>query len=156
MESNIGVDINSLTTVDEGIRFVVLKLMGYDLIACEISWELRDMIARDLVPPKKLQMSKKLLSRMLASDETKSFVWRAMECSPNIQCSSHCRKNGLPLLSVLRRQGLQRKLTALRPSMVALVPVAGTAPLGPQTSKGCCLLARAYSGGRSVMWSECR
>lgn len=51
----------------------------------------------------------------------------------------------------------RQKLTALRPAMVALVPVAGTAPEGPHTDKGICLpLASANRGGRSVMWSLCR
>ena len=50
-----------------------------------------------------------------------------------------------------------QKPTAVRPATVALVPVAGTAPDGPQTCRGDCLpFAIAKSGARSVMWSLCK
>ena len=56
MKGNVGVDVDSVGAVDEGICLVVLELMGYNLIPCEVGRKLRDVIARDLIPSEKLQI----------------------------------------------------------------------------------------------------
>ena len=55
MESYVGVDLDAICVIDESIGLVVLKLMGDDLVACEVGWILRNVIAGNLIPAKELQ-----------------------------------------------------------------------------------------------------
>lgn len=90
MEGNVGVDVDSIGAVNEGICLIVGELMSYDLVSCEIGWELRDMIAGDLIPPKELQAYSRSVRRSNGPDHLsilhveRSIAERQLEHHPQI------------------------------------------------------------------------
>ena len=141
----------SVGIVDGLVGDIVCKLVCNNCVASVVGWELTDMVPRRLVPTQKLQQKPNLSCS--ASCQTISAAVHPANDHDSQHFDKMQSRSASCLCAIV---GLQRP-TALRPATVALVPVAGVAPDGPQTCNGWVRpLAIAYSGAKSVMWSLCR